>query len=110
MARALPSRTFEGAMIIVRNTFSVDPTQMKDAIALAKEGRDIVRRIGFPVPRISVDVAAEFYTLVLETEFTNLAEFDTRLPQNLASHEWQAWYARFTSMIWAGNGCFGASR
>jgi hypothetical protein len=89
-------------MIIVRNTFSVDPTQMKDAVALAKEGRDIVRRIGFPVPRLSVDVAAEFYTLVFETEFASLADFDSRLPQNLASNEWQAWYTRFTAMIRGG--------
>ena len=89
-------------MILVRNTFLVQPTQMKEAVALAKEGRAIVQRLGFPIPRISVDVAAEFYTMVLETEFESLSDFEARLPQNFASAEWQAWYARFTPLVRGG--------
>jgi len=89
-------------MVIVRNTFSVDPTRMKDAIAIAKEGREIVQRLGFPVPRLSVDVASDFYTLVLETEFESLADFEGRMPLNTSSPVWQAWYARFTELIRGG--------
>jgi hypothetical protein len=89
-------------MIIVRNTFQIFPERMKDAVALAKEGRTLVKRLGFPVPRLSVDVAAEFYTLVLETEFASLTDFDARLPQNFGNPEWQAWYARFTPLIKSG--------
>jgi hypothetical protein len=89
-------------MIVVRNTFLVHPTHMKEAVALAKEGKTLVQRLGFPVPRVCVDVAAEFYTLVLETEFASLADFDARLPQNFASSEWQDWYARFTPLVRGG--------
>lgn len=89
-------------MIVVRNTFLVQPTRMKEAVALAKEGRTLVQRLGFPVPRVYVDVAAEFYTLVVETEFASLADFENRLPQNFASSEWQDWYARFTPLVRAG--------
>ena len=86
-------------MIIVRNTFHMDPTRMKDAVALAKEGRSIVQRLGFPMPRVSVDIASDFYSLVLETEFASLADFEGRLPQNFASAEWQEWYSRFTALV-----------
>ncbi|HEY9228935.1 MAG TPA: hypothetical protein VIP11_19950 [Gemmatimonadaceae bacterium] len=89
-------------MIVVRNSFSVDPTRMKEAITMAKDGRDIVKRLGFPVPRLGVDLAAEFYTLVLETEFASLADFESRLPQNFASTEWQQWYTRFTALVRGG--------
>jgi len=89
-------------MIIVRNTFQIVPGRMKDAVALAREGRALVERLGFPVPRVTVDVAAEFYTLVLDTEFPSLADFEARLPQNFASAEWQAWYAKFTQLVRGG--------
>lgn len=89
-------------MIVVRNTFHVHPERMKDAVALAKEGRILVERLGFPIPRVMVDVAAEFYTLVLDTEFASLTDFDARLPQNFANPEWQAWYAKFTPLVTGG--------
>lgn len=89
-------------MIIVRNTFRVKPSRMKEAVQLARDGRAIVERLGFPVPRISVDIASRFYTLVLETEFESLADFETRLPQNTASPEWQEWYQRFTTLVRSG--------
>ena len=89
-------------MIIVRNTFHMDPMRMKEAVTLAKEGREIVQRLGFPVPRLSVDLASEFYTLVLETESASLADFESRLPQNFASADWQAWYSRFNALVRSG--------
>ena len=89
-------------MIVVRNTFHIQPERMKDAVGLVKEGRALVERLGFPIPRVMVDVAAEFYTLVLDTEFASLTDFETRLPQNFASSEWQAWYARFTPLVRGG--------
>ena len=89
-------------MIVVRNTFRIQPGRMKEAVALATEGRALVERLGFPVPRVMVDVAAEFYTLVLDTEFASLADFEARLPQNFANADWQAWYARFTGLVRGG--------
>jgi len=89
-------------MIVVRNTFRIQPGRMKEAVALAQEGRALVEQLGFPVPRVLVDVAAEFYTLVLDTEFASLADFEARLPQNFASADWQTWYARFTGLVQGG--------
>jgi hypothetical protein len=89
-------------MIIVRNTFSIQPKRMKEAVALVKEGQALVARIGFPVPRVSVDVAAELYTMVFETEFPSLADFEERLPKNFANPDWQAWYSQFTELVLGG--------
>jgi hypothetical protein len=89
-------------MIIVRNTFSIQPTRMKEAVALAKAGRSVVARIGFPVPRVSVDVAAELYTMVFETEFPSMADFEERLPKNFSNPDWQAWYGQFTELVLGG--------
>jgi hypothetical protein len=89
-------------MIVVRNVFDIAPGQMKRAIGVAKAGRDLADRLDFPKPRLSVDVTGEFYTLVLETTFADLADFEQRVQRNFASDEWQTWYQEFTSTVRSG--------
>lgn len=42
---------------------------------------------GFKSPRILVDYVAEFWTIVLETEVENLAEFEGQMKEYSASAE-----------------------
>ncbi|HET6231683.1 MAG TPA: NIPSNAP family protein [Longimicrobiaceae bacterium] len=89
-------------MIVVRNTFHIRPGQMKQALELARAGRPIVERLNFGVPRFLTDVTGEFYTLVLETQFDSLGDFEMRISRNFEDPEWQAWYRQFTAVMRGG--------
>lgn len=88
-------------MIVVRNTFQVHPGQMKHAVEVAKEGRAVMQRLGFPV-RLSVDVVSDFYTLVLENELPSLSDYDALVPKTFGDPEWQKWYQGFTPLVRCG--------
>ena len=92
-------------MIVIRNVFRLKFGKAKEAVALMKEGLAIQNRVmagqEFST-RVLTDVTGPFYTLVLETEFASLADFESRLPQNFASADWQAWYSQFNALVRSG--------
>lgn len=50
-------------MIVIRNIFQIKAGAMKQAVALSKENRAFVERVGFKT-RILTDVVSDFYALV----------------------------------------------
>jgi len=89
-------------MIVVRDIFQIDPQQMKAAKELAKEGRTLEKKLGYPASRILTDLTGEYYTLVTESEFNTLGEFEAALRRVFTSKEWKKWYPRFRKLIRAG--------
>jgi hypothetical protein len=90
-------------MILARNTFQIQPGQMRHAIESMKKGREIGVTLGLRPPRIMCDITGHFWTLIFETEFTNLAEFETQMPKLFANDEWHAWYQGFTKLVQEGH-------
>lgn len=86
-------------MIVVRNTFHIRAGQMKRAVELTTDGRATFQKIGLPAPRFYVDVAAEFYTLVLETEHPTLAAVEQQFSQIFQNEDWQKWYQQLTPLV-----------
>ncbi|HEV2643165.1 MAG TPA: hypothetical protein VGT98_10675, partial [Candidatus Elarobacter sp.] len=91
--------TWRRAMIVVRNTFHIQAGQMKRAVEVAKQGRAVFQKIGLPVPRFYVDVASEFYTLVLESDYPNLGAVEQQMSQIFENADWQKWYEGFTPLV-----------
>ena len=89
-------------MIQVRDVFQVDPEQMKAAKEGMKKNREISKRLGYPIARVLTDLTGEYYTLVLESEYKNLADFEAALKKVVADPEWQKSYAPFRKMIRSG--------
>ena len=89
-------------MIVVRDIFHIDPDQMKKAKNLLREDRDLGKRIGSPVSRILTDLTGEYYTLILESVFSSLAEYESALHKILANKEWQRFYPRFRKLMRGG--------
>jgi predicted choloylglycine hydrolase len=89
-------------MILVREVFSIDPEQMKSAKELMREYRGMVKKLNHPMPKIMTDLVADHYTLVMETEFKNMADFQETLDNAFSTPEWQQFYPSFRKLMRGG--------
>lgn len=89
-------------MIVIRNTFQIEPDQMKQAVELVKHHRELSKKIGFPVTRIMTDLVGNFYTLVLEIEAGSMAEMETGMQKIMTNPEWQKSYPQLRKLIRSG--------
>ena len=62
-------------MILVREVFSIDPDQMKEAKDLMREYRAMLTNMKHPMPKVMTDLVADHYTLVMETEFADMSAY-----------------------------------
>jgi hypothetical protein len=83
-------------MIVVRDVFQLHFGKSKEALALMREGRELERKMGYPVSRLLTDVAGTYYTLVSESNFESLADFEKVMN---FTPEWREWYAKFTPLV-----------
>jgi len=86
-------------MVVVRDVFSLHFGKAREALALAKEGRELERRAGYPVSRVLTDVVGDYYTLVMESSFENLAEHERALQAATQDEAWRGWYAEFAPLV-----------
>ena len=90
-------------MILVRNVFRLKFGQARPAVALWKEGRDIMGKAGLHAPtRLLTDLVGPSYTLVIEHTFASMAEFEQSAPAIMQNPEWKAWYEKFVPLCDSG--------
>jgi hypothetical protein len=94
--------TRRSPVILVRSTFRVKFGRMKDALALMKEGEKAMTAISQKRQRLLTDVTGEFYTLVLETEYESLAEFEKLGAEMMRAPAWRDWYQKFGALVDSG--------
>jgi hypothetical protein len=83
-------------MIVVRDVFQLHFGKSKEALILMREGRELERKMGYPVSRLLTDVAGAYYTLVSESHFESLADFEKVMN---FTPEWREWFAKFTPLV-----------
>lgn len=84
-------------MILVRDIFQLHFGKSREALELMREGTALEIEMGYPVRRVLTDLSGPYYTLVAESLFENLADFE-RAATNFSA-EWRAWYGRFTPLV-----------
>lgn len=90
-------------MIVVRDIFQLKFGKAREAVALWKEGLGFLRRSNaMKDARLLTDLTGPYYTLVLESTYESLAEFDREMREMPSDDEWRAWYARFTPLVDSG--------
>jgi len=89
-------------MILVRDIFQLKFGAMKQAMDLWKEGESIMKAAGHQPSRLLTDLTGEYYSLVLESTFENLAEFEMGHTSTAMTDAWRAWYRRFTELVVSG--------
>jgi hypothetical protein len=92
-------------MILVRSCFQLEFGKARDAIAAWKEGVAIAKKAGlFADTRLLTDFAGpSFYTLILETTYESLADYEAMERKLLGSDEWKAWYQRVLPLLKSGH-------
>ena len=89
-------------MILVRDIFQLKFGKARDALALWKEGKKLMQATGHNPGRIMTDLTGPYYTLVLESEFASLAEFESVHANTGMSDDVRKWYLRFTELVDSG--------
>lgn len=89
-------------MIVVRDIFQLQFGKAKEATVLLKQGREALERDGYPAQRLLVDVTGDYYTLVMESTFDDLASYESSMATVGTSETWQDVYKRFTPLVRTG--------
>ncbi len=89
-------------MILVRDVFQLHFGKAKDAIAAIRKGASLFEGSSSTY-RVLSDLTGPYYTLVLETTFTNLAEYEAMMQEETGRAEWQQWYAGFVPYLAGGH-------
>jgi hypothetical protein len=86
-------------MIVVRDIFCVKFGKMKDALAALKQGTAPLKKEGYAPDRILTDLTGPYYTLVMESSYASLSEYEKRLEKARASKKWHEVYAKFVTFV-----------
>lgn len=86
-------------MILIRDVFHLHFGKAREAIALAKEGRELERRAGYHVSRILTDLTGDYYTLVMESTAEDLGAFEAALKEAIQNQAWREWFAKFVPLV-----------
>ena len=85
-------------MILVRDVFQLKFGMAREARELWKEGRKIAEKYNMPTGRMLTDLVGPAYTLVLESTYASLAEYESIMTSALGADEWREFYPRFIPM------------
>lgn len=86
-------------MIIVRDVFSLKFGKAREMKALMQESKKLMDKEMLERSRVMFDLVGPAYTMVLESSFKNLAEFESSLSQTFSKPEWGAWYQKIVPLV-----------
>ena len=91
-------------MILVRDVFRLKFGKARDALAAFKDVGEAATRAGFGGDsfRVLTDLVGSYYTLVLETTYPSLAEYEKTSTGGMADQAWRSAYQKFTPHVESG--------
>jgi hypothetical protein len=91
-------------MILVRDVFRLKFGQAREALAAFKAAGDAMAHAGVGPPsyRLLTDLVGPYYTLVLESTYPSLAEFEDVGQRAMGNQEWRKAYQGFTPHVESG--------
>ncbi len=89
-------------MIVVRNVFQLKFGKSREALEIWKEGLGLLKKAGAEKSRVLTDSVAPFYTLVLESTYPSLADFENFHKNATSNAEWKKWYEKFVPLVESG--------
>lgn len=89
-------------MILVRDVFQLKFGKAKEGVELMKKGVALARQSGYNSQRLLTDVSGPYYTLVMESSYPSLKEFEQAREQGPGTSEWKNWYQSFVPLVESG--------
>ena len=96
-------------MILVRNVFQAKYGRGDELVQLIKEAQPILAKYGMGRQRILTDLAGPFFTVVMEIEAEDLADYE-RSREAFADPEFGSWFERMTEFVESGSREFFTAR
>jgi hypothetical protein len=91
-------------MIVVRDVFRLKFGQARQAVAAWKEGRAIMEPLmKTHSPRIMTDLVGNFYTLVFESSYKDLHDYEELMKAGMANESWKKWYGTLVPFVESGH-------
>lgn len=83
-------------MILVRNVFQLKFGKSKEAVAAWKEGLALFEKAGLKKDRtrLLTDLVGNYYTLVFESIYESLSEFEQLTRTHMDTDEWRQWHSK----------------
>jgi hypothetical protein len=92
-------------MIVVRDIFQVKFGKAQDAISSWKDGKSLIRKLngnGMEFRMLTDMAGGNYYTLILESEYGSLSEFEDSMSKISGNQEWKSWYQKFIPLAESG--------
>jgi len=89
-------------VIVVRDVLKIDPQHMKDVREQMLKMRELGKRLGYPAMRALTDLVSDYYTLVLESEFSDMGAYEKAMQSMLQNAEWQQAYGAIRPVVRGG--------
>ena len=89
-------------MILVRDIFQLKFGKAKEAVALWKEGKELLKKTGHYPDRVLTDLVGNYYTLVLESTSENFSEFEDSMKKAFKDKAYGEWYQKFIPLAESG--------
>ena len=86
-------------MIVVRDIFQVKFGRMKESKDVWKEMLKLFPATAQGRPRILTDLTGQYYTLVLESTYKNLAEYEDMSQKEMSAQGMGALYQKFVPLV-----------
>ena len=89
-------------MIVVRDIFQLKFGKSRDAMAILKVGLNVIENSGHKPDRLLTDMTGNYYTIVMESSFPSLADYESAISKSLSDPKWRDWYQKFTPLVESG--------
>jgi hypothetical protein len=92
-------------MIVVRDIFQLKFGKARDAIASWKDGHNLIEKLnnnGNKFRLLTDFAGGQYYTLVMESEYESLSEFEEAMSKTMGDKEWKDWYQKFVPLAESG--------
>ncbi len=86
-------------MIIVRDVFQLKFGKAKDVKSLMEESKKMMSPEKAKSTRVLFDLVGPAYTMVLESGYSGLTDFENSMKDHFNKPEWTEWYKKFIPNI-----------
>ena len=86
-------------MILVRDVFRLKFGKAKEVKVLMEESRKLMEPERQKNSRVLFDLVGHAYTMVLESSYSSLAEYESEMSKTFGRKEWGEWYQKLVPNI-----------
>lgn len=87
----------------LRDIFQLKFGKAKDAKAVLKDGSALMAKFGVSTPRVLTDLTGNSYTLVLESQWKSLGDWESTQKSSFGDKDWQNWHQKFVPLVESGS-------